>query len=207
MTVLESIGKLDNTLIILTSDHGEEFFDHKGWGHGHSVFQELIHIPLIVWWPEKISVPTRATQLVSHIDIAPSLYELAFDGKVSPIDGISLFKVNVKESKIDIDVSISRIGVSEFDWGNRKSISLIVGNYKYILAQKGFETRELLFDLSKDAKETINLAQQFPEKMEEFRDLMKEWKTLSSEISEKTSTPVKMDEETIKRLKSLGYIK
>ena len=50
---LRSRGWLDNTVVIFTADHGEEFFEHRGFGHGFTVFNETVRIPLILWYPRK----------------------------------------------------------------------------------------------------------------------------------------------------------
>jgi arylsulfatase A-like enzyme len=64
---LKSMGVFENTIFVITSDHGEEFDEHGSWGHGHSVYQELIHVPLLVHGP---GVPaSRVTETVSTLDI------------------------------------------------------------------------------------------------------------------------------------------
>jgi arylsulfatase A-like enzyme len=63
------------SVVVLTSDHGEEFLDHGGFEHGHSLHSELTHIPLIVRAPGLGS--GRVASTVRHIDVAPTLCELA----------------------------------------------------------------------------------------------------------------------------------
>lgn len=65
-----------NTVIVLTADHGEEFLDHGSWEHGHTVYQELVHVPLIVVAPGRVP-RTVVDAPVRHIDVAPTLCELA----------------------------------------------------------------------------------------------------------------------------------
>lgn len=48
-----------NTLIVITSDHGEEFYEHQGWGHGQSLHEELIHVPLIFYGTEQIPFKSK----------------------------------------------------------------------------------------------------------------------------------------------------
>ena len=52
--LLEKKGWLDNTLIVLVADHGDEHYDHKGFGHGYTCYDETIHVPLIMYWPGQI---------------------------------------------------------------------------------------------------------------------------------------------------------
>ena len=62
----------DRILFVVTSDHGEEFYEHESYGHGHSIFQELLHVPLMMRWPNVIA-PRRFGPTVSTLDIAPTL--------------------------------------------------------------------------------------------------------------------------------------
>ncbi|MCK4350156.1 MAG: sulfatase-like hydrolase/transferase, partial [Candidatus Krumholzibacteria bacterium] len=72
---LESLGALANTVIIVTTDHGEEFNDNKAnyWGHGSNFTQYQTLVPLIIYFPDK--EPQRITHATSHIDIAPTLLQ------------------------------------------------------------------------------------------------------------------------------------
>ena len=72
---LEELGIEDETIFVVTSDHGEEFNDHGSWGHGHSIFQELIHVPLVVRWPGVTEAGSRVPQVVSTMDIGPTILE------------------------------------------------------------------------------------------------------------------------------------
>ena len=85
LTALDQRSLLDNTLVLLYSDHGEEFHDHKaaaktlnadprgfyGYGHGQSLYQELLRVPLIVWQPDQIG--RNVQQATSLVDVVPSL--------------------------------------------------------------------------------------------------------------------------------------
>jgi arylsulfatase A-like enzyme len=78
---LRRSGKARNTLIVLMADHGEEFLDHGGMGHGHTLFQELLDIPLIVSGPG-IDSGRVDSSLVGQIDILPAL--LCYGGMEAP---------------------------------------------------------------------------------------------------------------------------
>ena len=73
---LRALGLYDRILFVVTSDHGEEFFEHGSFGHGHSIFQELLHVPLMMRWPENIPA-SRIAPTVSTMDIAPTIVEAA----------------------------------------------------------------------------------------------------------------------------------
>jgi arylsulfatase A-like enzyme len=70
---LKSSGHYDNTLIVFTADHGEEFFEHKGWWHGTTLYDEQIHVPMMVKLPEQDLAGTRVPWQVRSIDLAPTI--------------------------------------------------------------------------------------------------------------------------------------
>lgn len=72
--LVDSIG-MDNTIFVFTSDHGEEFWEHNDFEHGHHLKSVLTHVPL-VFWGEGVSVGRQRT-LVSHVDMFRSILELA----------------------------------------------------------------------------------------------------------------------------------
>lgn len=76
LTRLRTLGVLDNTIVVITSDHGEELNDHGSWGHGHTVYQELLHVPLAFRYPGGIRAGQRLPQTVSTIDIVPTILEM-----------------------------------------------------------------------------------------------------------------------------------
>ncbi|HJL32522.1 MAG TPA: sulfatase, partial [Polyangiaceae bacterium LLY-WYZ-15_(1-7)] len=72
---LEELGLKENTIFVVTSDHGEEFDEHGSWGHGHSIFQELLHVPLVVRYPGVGRAGARVPQVVSTMGVAPTVLE------------------------------------------------------------------------------------------------------------------------------------
>jgi arylsulfatase A-like enzyme len=69
---LRARGLYDRALIVFTADHGEEFLDHGQWTHGKSVFDELVHVPLVVKFPGREGAGTRVAQQVQLVDIVPT---------------------------------------------------------------------------------------------------------------------------------------
>ena len=86
---LAARGLLETSMIVLTSDHGEELFDHGGFEHGHAMWQELLHVPLVVWAPGV--EPGRETTPVSLVDVAPTVLDSLGIAPPTPFDGISLW--------------------------------------------------------------------------------------------------------------------
>ena len=73
---LKTMGVYEDTLIVITSDHGEEFDDHGSWGHGHSVYNELLRVPLIYHFPGQIPEGLRVKDLVSTGSVAATVSDL-----------------------------------------------------------------------------------------------------------------------------------
>ena len=75
---LDELGQAENTLVIITSDHGEAFGDHGVFLHSHSLYREEIRVPLIMWQPGKLPAGTRVTQAVSNVSLPATLMDLVF---------------------------------------------------------------------------------------------------------------------------------
>jgi arylsulfatase A-like enzyme len=74
---LKRLGVYDQSLFVITSDHGEEFFEHGSYGHGHSVYQELLHVPLLFRRPGAVPAGKRIEDTVGTLDIAPTVIAAA----------------------------------------------------------------------------------------------------------------------------------
>jgi arylsulfatase A-like enzyme len=83
-------GLAESTIVVVTSDHGEEFAEHGGYQHGGAVYEESLRVPLIFVAPGRISGPRRHAAPVSLVDIAPTLLELAGVPVPGKLDGTSL---------------------------------------------------------------------------------------------------------------------
>ena len=86
------------TLIVFTSDHGEEFLDHGWWKHGRTVYEDQIHVPLIVRWDGRVPAGRRVGEAVELLDLAPTV--LAAAGVEAPAgwEGIDLLPVAAGEA-------------------------------------------------------------------------------------------------------------
>ncbi|UCH95031.1 MAG: sulfatase [Candidatus Aminicenantes bacterium] len=132
---LKNQKKLDNTIIVIFSDHGEEFKEHGGFGHGHSLYSEVINVPLIMHYPPGIRPNTRVSQTVVTSDIPITLLELA---NIKPPKQFSLDSVNLIEL-IDMDKRTKKKArhggrsiITESTERGPKRFAVIKENYKYI---------------------------------------------------------------------------
>ncbi len=72
---LDQLDLTRDTLVVITSDHGDEFFDHGGLEHGHTVYHEVLHVPLIFRLPGRIPEGERITERTSMIDLFPTMLD------------------------------------------------------------------------------------------------------------------------------------
>lgn len=98
--LLDRLGpeRLARTLIILTSDHGEELYDHRGWKHGESVYEEQIRVPLVFRWDGVLPAGSRADTVARLVDVAPSVLDMVpgevdIQDEARDLDGRSLWPI------------------------------------------------------------------------------------------------------------------
>jgi arylsulfatase A-like enzyme len=199
MAELEARGLLDDLLITLTSDHGEEFLEHGGWWHGLTLYDEQIGVPLIMRWPrDRRGAPPRVPGQVRLIDVGPTL--LASAGAPIPpaMQGTNLLA----------KPSGGHVVYAEEDHEGNVLQAIRSDGWKVIRANagnpRGLEELEL-YDVKTDPGEERNLAESQPRRAQEMlADLI----TLEFEAGSKP-TPGELAEigkEDCERLRSLGYI-
>jgi arylsulfatase A-like enzyme len=87
---LAAVEASDSTLLVFTADHGEEFGEHGSLQHGGAVFEESLRVPLVFWGPGRVPEGLRVADLVSLIDVGPTLLELLGLPPLPALDGVSL---------------------------------------------------------------------------------------------------------------------
>jgi arylsulfatase A-like enzyme len=153
-SALEQRRLLDGTLVIVTSDHGEEFMEHGLLGHGFNVYDTTLHVPLIVTWPEVVPSGVRVRRPVGLQDLPATIMELAGLNGESPFGGTSLLAA-AEESSVQDSAILSELGVAQETtpppWNYR---SLVRGDLHYIRNPDGSEE---IYDLRDDPWELIDL--------------------------------------------------
>ena len=160
---LDQRGLLDNTVVIVTSDHGEEFREHGGYGHGQTLHGEVIRVPLVISAPAKIPANLVVNQSVSLRDLPATVVDILDMEKESPFPGLSLSRCwspSSPESAADDEPEepvLTEILEREVGSKTDKYLprSLVIDEKLYIRARDGHEE---LFDLDRDSGELNNLA-------------------------------------------------
>lgn len=195
LDALQSRGISKRTLVLLTADHGEEFFDHGGFEHGHTMYQELLRVPLLAWGPG--IVPRRILEAVSLLDVAPTILEGLGVELLTSLPGVSLLGVLRGQTP-----PTGRTLVAEVPMYGPERSALIQWPLKLIRAPGDGEV--LLFDLRADADELTNLANERPHEVSELARTLRELQRASAAPGDFAT--VDLDPETIRQLRALGYV-
>jgi arylsulfatase A-like enzyme len=143
---LSALGLSDDTLIVVTADHGEEFEDHGSWGHGHSVYQELLHVPLLFRLPNRIPAGARVSAAVSTLDVSSTVTELLAVSPMTQNEGHPLVGLMLGEPS-----SQPTVAFSDFQ-DDRRVIT--TGRWKLVIRGNLTST---MFDLRADPGEKTPL--------------------------------------------------
>jgi choline-sulfatase len=193
LDAIDRMGLRKNTIVVLTADHGEEFLDHGGFEHGHTLYNELVHVPLVIRYPSRLDPETRS-EPVGLIDVAPTLCLLAGVPADQQFAGGSLLRPTTAAGHRPI--------LMEGDFWGPMMRSWLEGEYKLIAGANGNE----LYNLRKDPGEKDNLITQEPERADRMlRDLDLACKEASSRRLPGDKGP-QLSPEEVERLRSLGYI-
>ena len=183
-------GVLDETVLIVTSDHGEELGEHgwMGW-HGHTLYDELLRVPLLIRLPEAEDGGRRVRHQVRGIDIAPTVLDLVDIEVPAVFGGRSLLQADVRDA-------VSHLAVSKRDTGPEEDIlSLRTEEWKLVHGR--------VYHLTEDRAEQTDVYATHRALAESLREALD---TLVGERALQAGTPVKPDSILVDRLRALGYL-
>ena len=201
---LRAMRLFDKSLIIVTSDHGEEFYEHGGWDHGQSLFEELIHIPLIIKLPGGSHKGAVVDRLVRHLDVAPTILDVMGSPKHADMDGASLLPF---VEGLSAEPPPSLVSLSELDrGGGRIARAIRTPRTKLIEASLSEEEVSLLFDLEEDPQETKDLFKQRTRLARKLSETLRDLQGQALAKAMEGSDSVKISGSLEQRLKALGYM-
>ncbi len=201
---LRELGIYDDTLIVLTSDHGEEFWDHDRFEHGHTLYNELIRVPLLVKLPGGHTGATIDTG-VSLQAIMPTVLDLC--GVAPDARGILLPPLSplLRDRRAAYTEQPVFSGACLF-YGHMESV--IFGGMKYV--REALSGHEMLFNLKEDPEERCSLAGQDPLNLEKGRQLLNDAQAADSRLTEQLGIREEgkdcLSQEEMRSLQALGYL-
>ncbi|HTE65486.1 MAG TPA: sulfatase, partial [Candidatus Binatia bacterium] len=223
MERLRAWGLDRKTLVVFTSDHGEEFLEHGRTFHGQSTYGELSNVPLIFWRPGAIRAGTVVPEVVETIDLMPTL--LAMSGLPGPaaMQGQTLAPLLAAPRAGDSTTKVSGPG-----WQSRpaiteqikarddrppldiESVAVVAEGWKLIHHTRRYPPRPEfeLFDFSKDRLDTTDVAAQHPEVVTRLTRELEAWrkKAAAAKVKPDAETAKALSAEDLERLRALGYV-
>jgi arylsulfatase A-like enzyme len=192
---LKTTGLYDNTLIIFTSDHGEEFGEHGIWAtHSHALFNEQLHVPLIMKLPGSRLASAKVNRLARSIDILPTVLDLLGRPVPGELEGTSLLAALEGGETGGETVTIAQRDMQKTY--PRKYWTIIKGNWKLY--------DKKLFDLLNDPGEQQDVSADNRKIKKQLEGLALHFmKRKQKRLSRKK---VKLDNGLKKKLKTLGYL-
>lgn len=221
VAALKREGLYENSLIILTSDHGEEFFEHGGWSHAHSLYNELLRVPLLIKFPHGRFGGRRLSQPVGLVDVLPTVlgyHRLPFPA--ADLDGADLMPLIRGRDEGPVRTIVSTMSTGRYYEHFPLRVALVQGRYKLIYNEP-FTPQGLaafsafapprdpgayeLFDLDADPGETRNLAAALPGQKNKMLPLMiKVRRQIAAAAAHQGNTG--LDAESRRQLEALGYL-
>jgi arylsulfatase A-like enzyme len=211
---LKSMGLYDSSLIVVTADHGEAFYEHGHWQHGDSLYEEVLRVPLIVKWPGspvtgRVSTPVSSASLFrTFLDAAKLPVEAP--GRVAGLAGYAGRKdLSVTAMPIASELSWAPLG-RRGHWpppGITMMRSFRSGNWKYIatLGDDGEILKQELYDLVTDPGERHDRSAELSAEISRFQQLLSAHDQLAESLAG-ADRGVEIDPATQKSLESLGYV-
>ncbi len=194
---LEARGLLEETLVILLSDHGEEFLEHGGWQHGRALHAESIDVPLIIKAPGSRG-GRRVAQRVRQVDLLPTVLDLLDLPPAASVEGRSLQPLIDGSERDQAPPAFSYLHLD-----GPARVSVVDRGWKLIQrSEAGRLVHPRLYRIAEDPGETRELAARFPIRAGYLASLIRH--KLAGEQA--ASEAAEIDEETRQALEALGYL-
>jgi arylsulfatase A-like enzyme len=207
--LLRQRGLWDDALVIVTADHGEEFFDHGRKGHKKNLHAETVNVPLLVKYPAGVGgVPGRRDErLVSLVDVVPTVLELAGAPAADPVHGRSLLAEPDPERAVFFELLsswyVKRFGQTVADLEDQAGVR--TADWKLLVT--GDEVT--LFDLTKDPTERTDVANRRPDEVHALSERLAHQLGVAREDAARFEPggEAELDERATEQLCALGYLR
>jgi arylsulfatase A-like enzyme/Flp pilus assembly protein TadD len=193
---LKSHQLYDRSTVILLSDHGEGLGDHGEQEHGLFVYDEAIHVPLIVKQESNVGAGRRVAAVVQHIDLVPTILDFVKAPVPGGLHGRSLKPVLEDSGTLPPAAVYSEALYARYHFGWSELTAITDDRYRYIKAP-----REELYDLRHDPREQANIATARPQPRQALRGALDRVAAGAS-----IHAPHDVPAEARERLQSLGYV-
>jgi arylsulfatase A-like enzyme len=196
---------LENTLVLVFGDHGDEFYEHGKTTHDRTLYQEILHVPLVLWGPRRFPAGRRIEAVTSLVDIMPTVLDYLGLPWENPMQGASLRALI--EGRTD---QLHEVVWAELRTGS--PIQTLVGDHGKLIRNVGDGSWEL-YDLSRDPREQTNLYEQ-PSAAGIRLAMTAKWEKWTKDnrvspdplVSGTETQDNPMTAQQLRQLKALGYV-
>ena len=172
-TALDRLGIADETLVVLNGDHGETLYDHECWFDHHGMYDNVLHVPLIIRYPGAVPEGKRVSGFNQHKDLMPTIMDLAdLDAGDIDFDGRSLMPM----VRGEVASHESEFYITECTWMRKHGWR--TAEWKLIVALEPdfhFKPEIELYNLVEDPEENVNLAESHPDVVAMLQARMDSW--------------------------------
>jgi len=218
ISCLRTHGPLDNTILIITSDHGENLGEHNLIGHEFTLFDTVLHVPLIVRFPSALPPGELVEAPVSLVDILPTILEILGDhARLAELKGVSLLRAKNAQANENRGIlaeysrpktlinrhmrkKFPQVDLSHYDVSLK---ALRKGGFKYMVSSRG---EEFLYNVVEDPAELADVSASFPEQMSRLRTELTELTQTVGPIEDREDKSEPFTPEQRRQLESLGYL-
>lgn len=197
---MEETDLVENTILIFASDHGESLGEHQESAHGFFIYQEAVHVPLILVTPFQSLFGLSRTTPVSLVDILPTILDMAEIPIPPEVQGQSLLPQLFEEREDPEAFAYCETYYPRFHYGWSELTSVQDSRFKLIVAP-----RLELYDLRNDPEESFNLLETEAADVRRLKDLIDAFIEETEEDAFKLDY-TQMDEDARQRLAALGYV-
>ena len=149
LDALDRNGLGERTLLVVTADHGEEFFEHGNKGHRFTLHDEVLKVPLLLRQPGRVPAGLRVREQVRHVDFMPTILSLLDITLETTVSGMGVAHLLDSSGGEAPRTAISRLVLPN----DNVSVSARTKTYKYLVNQESDRRREVLYDLVRDPGE------------------------------------------------------
>ncbi len=212
---LDRAGRLDRSLLVLASDHGETFGEHDVHGHARNVLTPVLHVPIVIRFPFRTE-PIRVPDTVRNLDLAPTLLDLAGIAVPPSFEGVSLAPLIEGTAAGAPGPAFAALGFPLFP---DASVQASISDRSWTYARNAREGEtwggaypergidpgaELLFDRAVDPGERVNLAGREPGEATRLREVLDAH--LAGPDAGVAARGVRIDPGIAERLRAMGYL-
>jgi arylsulfatase A-like enzyme len=193
---LTELDLVDTTLLVVTSDHGEAFWEHGFHGHGcpHKPYEELVRVPLLLRYPAVIEPRGRVAEPVSLIDVVPTVVRLM--GLTAPAG---------MQNRALPGVGLPRSSEPQAVYVNCGDLLAVRTDGLKLITSRGDVASDEIYDLSIDPSEQRNIALERSSVADRLRQLATEFWGRSTRSTDSATLTHGLDDETVEQLRALGY--